>query len=125
MLHAHAALAISSAPSVESNVFKANTDLFPGLRMLNPTPGRNSMAEDRRFERHGSTLETGKVLFGDPQDFCDCLVWDLGRSAATIEIGPDTALPAAFRLVSEGLRLDERCLVIWREDRKLGLKFAS
>jgi hypothetical protein len=84
MLHAHAALAISSAPSVESN-----------------------------------------VLFGDPQDFCDCLVWDLGRSAATIEIGPDTALPTAFRLVSEGLRLDERCLVIWREDRKLGLKFAS
>ncbi|QGY02346.1 hypothetical protein MMSR116_11020 [Methylobacterium mesophilicum SR1.6/6] len=83
------------------------------------------MAEHRRFERHGSALETGRILFGEPQDFCDCLVSDLGRSIATIEIGPDTALPGTFRLISEGLRLDERCLVLWREDRKLGLKFAT
>ncbi|MGH1587575.1 pilus assembly protein PilZ [Methylobacterium phyllosphaerae] len=83
------------------------------------------MGDERRVFSRGTALKTGHILFGSDQDFCDCLVWDLTRSGAMIEIGPETDLPAEFRLVSEGLYLNQPCRVIWRDGRKLGLKFAG
>jgi hypothetical protein len=81
------------------------------------------VAEDRRSEPRSHALKTGQVSFGDPQECCDCLVWDIARSGAMIEVAPDTKLPEEFRLISTGLSLNQLCEVVWREDRKIGVKF--
>lgn len=83
------------------------------------------MAGERRIFERRIALKTGHILFGPDQDFCDCLVWDLTKSGAMIEIGPETNLPTEFRLISDGLYLNQLCRVIWRDGRKLGLKFAG
>ncbi len=83
------------------------------------------MPNERRVTTRGTALKTGHILFGPDQDFCDCLIWDLTKSGAMIETGPETNLPAEFQLISERLYLNKTCLVIWRAGRKLGLKFSG
>jgi hypothetical protein len=70
-------------------------------------------------------LMDGCVLFEEKQHFCACLVWDVAKKFAMIEVGPDTVLPSEFRLISDKLFLDRMCKVIWCHGRQLGIRFAS
>ncbi|MDP4005124.1 PilZ domain-containing protein [Methylobacterium sp. NEAU K] len=81
------------------------------------------MAEERRNEPRSHALKTGQLAFGHPQEHCDCLVWDIARSGAMIELEPDMTAPETFRLISTGLSLNQLCEVVWRDGQKLGLKF--
>jgi hypothetical protein len=81
------------------------------------------VAEDRRGEPRSHALKTGQVSFGDPQECCDCLVWDIARSGAMIEVEPGTNPPEEFRLISTGLSLNQLCEIVWRDGRKIGLRF--
>ncbi len=42
-----------------------------------------------------------------------------------IEIELDTAPPSKFRLISAALYINQNCEVIWRDGRKIALKFAG
>ena len=83
------------------------------------------MAEDRRGELQRAALKTGQVYFGEPQERRGYLVWNLGKSGAMIEIESDTAPPSKFRLISAALYINQNCEVIWRDGRKIALKFAG
>jgi len=83
------------------------------------------MAEDFRNEARKSALKVGQIFFGAPQDGLDCLVWDLSKSGAMIELDQHATPPDTFRLISPGLSLNQRCEVIWRSDLKIGVKFAD
>jgi hypothetical protein len=72
-----------------------------------------------------SVLVDGLILFEEGRYFCACLVWDVAKSGAMIEVGPDAVIPSEFRLTSDKLFLDRMCKVIWRHGRKLGIRFAS
>ncbi|WP_267422747.1 PilZ domain-containing protein [Methylobacterium sp. GC_Met_2] len=83
------------------------------------------MAEDFRDEPRKPALKAGQISFGAPQDSLDCLVWDLSKSGAMIEVDLHSSPPDTFRLLSAGLSLNQRCEVIWRSDRKIGVKFVD
>ncbi|MGH1574312.1 PilZ domain-containing protein [Methylobacterium sp. P31] len=81
------------------------------------------MSEERRNDPRNPALMAGQIAFGDPPGCCDCLVWDIARSGAMIEVEDDMPPPEQFRLISTGLALNQLCEVVWREDRKVGVKF--
>lgn len=83
------------------------------------------MAEAFRDEPRRRALKTGEILFGGPEESRDCLVWDISKSGAMIEVDGDPTTPDTFRLRSSGLSLNQRCDVIWRSDQKIGVKFAD
>lgn len=70
-----------------------------------------------------AALKTGRIFFGEKQECRDCLVWDLDKTGAMIEVEPGTIIPTVLRLISEGLYLDQSCEVVWRDGRKLELTF--
>lgn len=81
------------------------------------------MAEELRNETRSAALKTGQIFFGDPQECRDCIVWDIAKSGAMIEADLGEISLVRLRLNSKALYLNQLCEVVWREDRKIGLKF--
>jgi hypothetical protein len=81
------------------------------------------VSEERRSEPRTHALKSGQIVFGEPQERQDCLVWDLGKSGAMIEVEPEVSIPEEFRLISAGLALSQICEVIWRDGRKIVVRF--
>ncbi|MGU3668390.1 PilZ domain-containing protein [Methylobacterium sp. A49B] len=81
------------------------------------------MAKNGRGDPRRIALKTGEICFGDPQECRDCLIWDISKSGAMIEIKEGMVTPETFRLVSAGLYLNQLCEVIWRDGSKIGLQF--
>ncbi|MBP1180031.1 PilZ domain-containing protein [Methylobacterium sp. PvR107] len=81
------------------------------------------MPDELRDVPRSHALKTGEIFFGEQQERCDCLVWDISKSGAMIEVDLDAEAPETLRLISSGLALDQLCKVIWRDGRKVGLKF--
>jgi hypothetical protein len=90
-----------------------------------PEIRRRYVANELRNEKRKFALKTGQVFFGEQQDCCDCLVWDMAQSGAMIEADLGEANPEKLRLISEALYLDQLCEIVWREGRKIGLKFVA
>lgn len=86
---------------------------------------RRSVTEVGRDELRRAALKTGQIYFGDPQERRDCLVWDLKKSGAMIEVTSDAGPLQTLRLISAALYVNQLCEVVWRDGRKIGLKFAS
>lgn len=83
------------------------------------------MPNELRDVPRSHALKTGEIFFGEPLECRDCLVWDISRTGAMIEVELDAAAPEKMRLISSGLALDQFCKVIWRDGRKVGLKFGA
>lgn len=83
------------------------------------------MAEDLRNQPRSLALKTGHIFFGDTQDGCDCLVWNICRHGALIEVERETIPPEEFRFILMGLSLNQLCEVVWRDGRRVGVKFNS
>ncbi|SDA11311.1 hypothetical protein SAMN02799622_00574 [Methylobacterium sp. UNC378MF] len=83
------------------------------------------MAENRSEEPWRPAFKTGQIFFGDPQECCDCLIWELRTSGARIEVQPEAMPPRAVRLISIALFLNQPCEVVARDGRKMELRFSS
>ncbi|MGT2488570.1 hypothetical protein ACU4GA_27010 [Methylobacterium oryzae CBMB20] len=58
------------------------------------------MTGSRSEEAWRPAFKTGQIFFGDPQECCDCLIWELRTSGARIEVQPEARPPHAVRLIS-------------------------
>lgn len=81
------------------------------------------MAERNKEDARQTALKTGQIYFGDPEECHDCLVWDLGKAGAMIEVEPQIMPFGLLRLVSTGLYINQRCRVAWQRGRKIELIF--
>lgn len=70
-----------------------------------------------------AALKTGEIFFDNNIESLDCLVWEIGKFGALIEVKRQSEIPDIFRLISTALFLNEDCEVLWREGRKIELKF--
>ncbi len=83
------------------------------------------MIKSPRIDPHFSALKIARIIFGDPQRRCDCLVREFKEFGAIIEVEPHAMLPDAFRLIAPALNLDHHCEVVRREDRTIGVRFVG
>jgi hypothetical protein len=82
------------------------------------------MSEVPRSKSHRHAAKTGQIYFGDPQERRGCLVQELNKFGAMIEVDLDVPLPEKLRLISAALALNQLCVIAWREGRRVGLRFA-
>lgn len=82
------------------------------------------MSDVPRTKSRSNTAKTGQIYFGDPQERRGCLVQDLNKFGAMIEVDLDIPLPETLRLISAALALNQLCVIAWREGRRVGLRFA-
>jgi hypothetical protein len=66
-------------------------------------------------------LKAGKISFHDIS--IGCFVLNISNGGAGLVVESDTAIPYQFELEIDGERVRRRCVVIWRNDRQLGVSF--
>lgn len=82
------------------------------------------VSENRKSEAIRAGLKTGQIYFGDPKERCGCLIWNLNKGGALIEVVSDGPIPQKLRLISAALEVDKLCHVVSHDGRKISLKFA-
>jgi PilZ domain len=80
----------------------------------------SSMVEKRATPRQ-RVLKSGTIEFGG--GVIDCTVRNLSTNGAALDVATPVGIPATFNLAipSDGLRF--ACRVLWRKDRRIGVKF--
>jgi hypothetical protein len=78
------------------------------------------MAESRRAPRH-IVLKAGTVKSGGAA--VDCLVRNLSKTGAALEISDESRIPGRFVLVVPGDGLHLPCRIVWRRPRRVGVVF--
>ena len=79
-------------------------------------------AEARKTKRR-RVLDTGLIRFGD-MSIC-CVVRNLSEAGAALDIGSQVGIPDQFTLIVVPQKKIYSCGVVWRKDRRIGVRFAS
>jgi hypothetical protein len=77
--------------------------------------------DDRRTTSRRRILKTGTISF-EGQIF-ECAVRNVSETGACLEFPTRTALPDDFNLFIKTVKMMRRCHVVWRDDRKIGVRF--
>ena len=80
-----------------------------------------SKSAERRKTPRRQIMSGGRIL-ANGQDVA-CLVRDISRDGACLEIIASVAIPEQFRLVVELEGLDAECVVVRRQEREIGVEF--
>jgi hypothetical protein len=78
--------------------------------------------EHRVSPRH-RVLKAGTIEFGGGA--IDCTVRNLSSSGAALEVVSPVGIPDRFDLVIPAEHLHQPCRVIWRKEKRIGVKFAG
>ncbi|MEZ5856816.1 MAG: PilZ domain-containing protein [Hyphomicrobiaceae bacterium] len=81
--------------------------------------------EERRGEPRRRTVRAAEVTVPGTDTVVMCVLADISKSGARLQLPDDVALPRQFRLKVEGLGLDKSCRMRWRRGTSLGLEFAD
>lgn len=79
------------------------------------------MDEFRRAPRL-RTLKSGTISIDGVS--LDCLIRNLSKTGACLEIKGTTTVPDAFKLVIKPESLFRTCKVMWRDGRRIGVSFS-
>jgi hypothetical protein len=66
-------------------------------------------------------VKAGTIKFGGISVTCD--VRDISRTGAALEVSKPAGIPDVFALVLEMESAQRRCVVVWRNDRRMGVRF--
>lgn len=81
-----------------------------------------SDAERREMSRR-RTLKSGKIVYGDCRYTKDCTIRNISEAGAQVRCPDPEEVPAEFLLFDAVEATLQRCTVIWRKDRDIGLHF--
>lgn len=81
-----------------------------------PRQGREKRKSTRRF-----VLKAGRISFGKSSE--NCTVRDISAEGASIECANATNVPDRFSLTLEMESAARKCVVTWRKERQLGVRF--
>jgi hypothetical protein len=85
---------------------------------IEPAPEKAAVV--RKAARR-KVLKTGKIHFGKKREVCT--VRDISASGASLELARQVDVPDQFSLILEMESASRRCIVVWRKERQLGIKF--
>jgi hypothetical protein len=78
------------------------------------------MDDDRGTQRQ-KVIKAGTILFDGSGT--DCLVRKMSVGGANLEVESQTGIPDSFDLVIDVERSNQRCHVVWRKARRIGVAF--
>jgi hypothetical protein len=84
------------------------------------TPAKPQGPDKRKAARR-VLLKTGRIRFGKTSE--NCTVRDMSAGGACIEVADAMNVPERFSLVLEMESAARKCVVMWRRERQLGVKF--
>lgn len=83
--------------------------------------GRGGMGEQRQGERV-LVLKSAHIR-RDHEPAIDCAVLNVSESGACILVPRNTAIPSRFELVIDPDPACRACVVVWRDDARIGVEF--
>lgn len=82
------------------------------------------MPDLRTSPRH-RTLKGAKITFLHDGAVIDCTVRNLSATGACLEVESFLGIPDVFDLVFSDGTPRKRCAVVWRRNRRMGVKFTT
>lgn len=109
-----AARPIATADATQGTPASTGAPDRPGSGSPRPTAGNRKAA--RR-----TVMKSGRIRFGKASEICT--VRDISATGASIEIADAMSVPNSFTLVLEMESAARNCAVVWRKERRLGVRF--
>jgi PilZ domain len=81
------------------------------------------LTREKRDHRRQRVLKAGTIAFDGAG--IDCVVRNLSATGAALEVESQIGIPSTFYLVIAAARLNRRCRVRWRKQKRLGVVFES
>jgi PilZ domain len=81
----------------------------------------NVLRNHKYDTRRRIVLKTGMISFHDTR--IGCFVLTISTGGAGLVLESDAALPFSFDLEIGDERIRRRCVVVWRNDRQIGVAF--
>jgi hypothetical protein len=85
------------------------------------TVSQASRTADQRRAPRQKLAKSGTISFGGTS--MTCAIRDISKTGAALEVSKPTGVPDAFRLVLEMESMQRHCVVVWRNARRLGVRF--
>jgi hypothetical protein len=82
---------------------------------------QNASRSHKQDGRRTVVLKVGSISFGDTR--MGCLVLNISDGGAGLVIENDAAIPFSFELEIIGERVRRRCVMVWRNERQIGVSF--
>jgi PilZ domain len=76
---------------------------------------------EQRDCRRQRVLKSGTIAFNGSS--IDCLVRNISMTGAALEVESHNGIPLTFDLIIAPEKFSERCRVLWRKDRRIGVVF--
>ena len=78
------------------------------------------MDEGRIAQRH-RVLKAGTISFGGAG--ISCTIRNLSDTGAALEVTSPVGIPQQFVLITEADGVTRQCHVVWRKERRIGVRF--
>jgi hypothetical protein len=80
------------------------------------------MSEQRNQSRQ-RVFKAGKIVVKQGASVFDCIVRNLSDDGACVDLGTTLGVPDCFVLNIEADRTSRLCQVVWRTERRIGVRF--
>ena len=80
------------------------------------------MSEQRNQSRQ-RVFKAGKIVVQHGASVFDCIVRNLSEAGACVDLGTTLGVPDCFVLNIEADRISRACQVVWRTERRIGVRF--
>jgi hypothetical protein len=81
------------------------------------------MMSEHRVQIRQRVFKAGKIVVNHGASVYDCIVRNLSDDGASVDLGTTAGIPDAFVLNIDADRISRTCEVVWRTDRRIGLRF--
>jgi hypothetical protein len=81
------------------------------------------MMSEQRNQSRQRVFKAGKIVVMQGASVFDCIVRNLSDDGACVDLGTTLGVPDSFVLNIEADRLSRPCHVVWRTERRIGVRF--
>ena len=86
-----------------------------------PSPAAVQVLDNQRAAPRQRVLKSGIIEFNGGT--IDCVVRNISETGAALDIASPIGIPPEFNLLLSGTRTHQRCRVVWRAEKRIGVAF--
>jgi hypothetical protein len=87
------------------------------------SPEALQVLENKRAAPRHRVLKSGVIEFQGGT--IDCVVRNISDTGAALDVASPVGIPAEFNLLISGDSAQQHCRVVWRTDKRIGVRFGS
>jgi PilZ domain len=90
---------------------------------LQSNPEALQVMDNKRGAPRQRVLKSGTIEFHGGA--IDCVVRNISDTGAALDVASPVGIPAEFKLLVSGDGVQQHCRVVWRRDKRIGVRFGS